>query len=506
MNKHDISQNTLIIVSNRLPIVLKQKADKSWRVEPGSGGLVTAMAPVLKNRGGIWIGWPGHVMNDQIEIDRLLREERKTLGYQLKAVNLTMEEKQNYYQGFANEILWPLFHDFIAHCNFKPEYWETYQEVNNKFARVTYENIQNDSFIWVHDYHLIGLASSLRGLGISNKLAFFLHIPFPPPDIFIRLPWRFEILNALLDYDLVGFQTMRDRRNFLQCIRMFIQDIRVSGKGQVISIRTNDRDIRVGVFPISIDFKEFTQLAETPEVTRRVQEIRKNFSDRIIMFGIDRMDYSKGIPERLRAFRYALSHYPELQEKITFVQILVPSRREITRYANLKIEIDRLVGEINGQFTRPGWIPVHYMFTSLKRSMLVAYYRTSDIALITPLKDGMNLVAKEYCASNIEANGILVMSEFAGAAAQFQDYAILVNPHDIAGMAAAINQAYEMSHKHIREPMKKLRQIVRKYDIFWWVDSFLQAAIEKNLNSFPVMEDYIPQAENESFKGLLDEL
>lgn len=506
MTNYNLSQNRLIIVSNRLPVVLKKTPDNKWKVEPGSGGLVTAIAPVLRNRGGIWIGWPGTVLDDQIDIDTLLREKRKTLGYQLKAVNLTREEKENYYQGFANEVLWPLFHDFMAHCNFKPEYWETYQQVNAKFAQVTYENIESDSFVWVNDYHLIGLASSLRGLGIPNKLAFFLHIPFPPPDIFIRLPWRFEILNALLDYDLIGFQTMRDRRNFLQCLRMFLKDVRISGKGQVISIQTNDRDIRIGIFPVSIDFQEFVSLAASPKVSQRAREIRKNFSERKIMFGIDRMDYTKGIPERLRAFRYALYHYPELQEKITFVQILVPSRREITRYANLKTEIERLVGEINGLFTRPGWIPVHYMFTSLKRSLLVSYYRISDIALITPLKDGMNLVAKEYCASNIDSNGILIMSEFAGAAAQFQDYAILVNPHDIVGMAAAIKQAFQMSRNHIQEPMKKLRQIIRKYDIFWWVDSFLQAAFEKNLDSFPVMEDYIPRAENESFKGLLDEL
>ncbi|MBN2366658.1 MAG: trehalose-6-phosphate synthase [Calditrichaeota bacterium] len=506
MNDKKKAERSLIIVSNRLPIVLRKKADDSWTIAPGSGGLVTALAPVLKNRGGVWIGWPGNVMDEEFDLEKLLREQGKTLGYQLKSVSLTRKEKENYYQGFANEVLWPLFHDFMAHCNFKPDYWEVYQQVNNKFAQVTHRNLSKDSFVWVHDYHLIGLASSLRGMGVQNKLAFFLHIPFPPPDIFIRLPWRFEILNALLDYDLVGLQTIRDRRNFLQCVRRFVQDVNINGSGQVMRILRNGREIRVGVFPISIDFKEFDHLARTPEVDRKVAEIRKNYSDRKIIFGIDRMDYSKGIPERLRAFRYALRHYPELKEKVTFVQIMVPSRREITRYANLKIEIERLVGEINGQFTQPGWVPVHYMFTTLNREQLVAYYRASDIALLTPLKDGMNLIAKEFCAANVEEKGILILSEFAGAAAQFQQHAILVNPHDIVETATAIKNAYDMSLKKIDRPIKKLRQNVKKFDIFWWVDSFLLAAIEKNLDSFPRMDDYIPQAEDESFKGMPDEI
>ncbi len=506
MDQKKKAESSLVIVSNRLPIVLQKKPDDGWTIKPGSGGLVTALAPVLRNRGGTWIGWPGISGEDDLDLSALLKEQKRSFGYQLKAVNLTRREKENYYQGFANEVLWPLFHDFIAHCNFNPEYWEFYQQVNSKFAQVTLANISDDSFVWVHDYHLIGLASSLRSLGVENKLAFFLHIPFPSPDIFIRLPWRFEILNALLDYDLVGLQTIRDRRNFLQCIRRFVQDVEITGSGQVMRINRNEKEIRVGVFPISIDFKEFDQLARTADVDERVASIRKNLSGRKIIFGIDRMDYSKGIPERLRAFRYALKHYPELCEKVTFVQIMVPSRREITRYANLKIEIERLVGEINGQYTRPGWVPVHYMFTSLKRADLVAYYRASDIALLTPLKDGMNLIAKEYCAGNVDENGVLILSEFAGATAQFQDHAILVNPHNIVETAAAIKEAYEMSMKKANEPIKKLRQNVKKFDIFWWVDSFLQAAIEKNLDSFPRMDDYVPQAENESFKGMFDEL
>ena len=402
MESSETSQKSLIIVSNRLPIVIKKSEENEWDVEPGSGGLVTAMAPVLKNRGGVWIGWPGNVQENDAKLDNLLEKQAKPLGYQLKAVNLSRQEIDDYYKGFANEIVWPLFHDFIAHCRFSPDYWLAYQKVNIKFAEVTAANVNKDSFIWVHDYHLLGLATALRNMGISNSLAYFLHIPFPPPDIFIRLPWRSQILNALLDYDLLGFQTLRDRRNFIGCLRMFLDRVKIKGKGQVITVHHSSRSRRVGVFPISIDYEEFAKLASTQDVTDRAWYIHEHYKNRKILMGVDRLDYSKGIPERLRAFRQALRNYPDLMEKITFVQVVVPSRRDITKYADLKTEIERLVGEINGEFTRSGWVPVHYMFTSLERPELVAYYRTSEIAFITPLKDGMNLVAKEYCSSNIE--------------------------------------------------------------------------------------------------------
>ena len=492
MSRKEKKDVRLIIVSNILPIVLSKGKDKQWHIQPGSGGLVTALAPVLRNRGGIWIGWPGITNDEKINTESILRNETKEFGYTLKPVELTPEEKEKYYKGFANEIIWPLFHDFIAHCKFKPEYWFAYQQVNWKFAETIKENVKNSDFIWVHDYHLMGVGKELRNLGIKNSMAFFLHIPFPPPDVFIRLPWRFQILNFLLEYDLIGFQTLRDRRNFVQCIRQFGKGYRIVGKGQIGKLVVGDREIRIGALPISIDFKEMAEKSATREVTEKAWSIHSDFTDQKIILGIDRLDYSKGIPERLRAFRNCLRRFPELRNKITLVQIVVPSRRDIEKYADLKIEIERLVGEINGQFTLPGWVPIHYLFRSLDEKELLAYYRTSEIALVTPLKDGMNLIAKEYCASNLEETGVLIMSEFAGAASQFQRNALLVNPHDIEGMAQAIHQAYYMSKEERKSRMRKLRQNVRKYNIFWWVDSFLQAAIEKNLDSFPLMEEYMP--------------
>lgn len=490
-------QNRLIIVSNRLPIVLTKGRDNSWQVSSGSGGLVTAMAPVLKNRGGIWIGWAGNVAEEGLVTDQLLQEKSKEIGYSLKAINLTSEEKEMYYKGFANEVLWPLFHDFIAHCNFNPKYWKSYQQVNHKFAQTVTQNVAEDDFIWIHDYHLIEIVSELRSMGINNKIGFFLHIPFPPPDVFVRLPWRFQLLNSLLEYDLVGFQSLGDRRNFLQCIRSFKVDLKIRGKGQVISLAIEKREVRVGVFPIGIDFTDVRSLSSTQTVADKAWYIHENFANQKIVFGVDRLDYSKGIPDRLKAFRNALRRFPELREKISFVQIVVPSRREIIKYEALKTEIEQLVGEINGEFANTAWTPIHYFFRSFDQEDLIAYYRTAEIALITPLKDGMNLVAKEYCASNLEETGVLILSEFAGAAGQLKKGAIIVNPHDTEGMAEAIYKAFHMAEESKKTNMRILRQNVRRYDIFWWVNSFLQAAISRKLESFPLIEEYLPLTEDE---------
>lgn len=495
MSAEKTSANHLIIVSNRLPIVLTRKKDAQWQLEPGSGGLVTALAPVLRNRGGIWIGWPGTAVEEKVEIDELLAIATKDPGYALKSVFLTSEDKEKYYQGFSNEVLWPLFHDLQSLCNFRPDYWSAYQKVNGKFAQVIAQNSGEDDFIWVHDYHLMGVAKALRKLGTNAKCGFFLHTPFPPLDIFFKLPWRFQILRALLEYDLIGFQTLRDRRNFVQCIRALITGIEIFGRGQVLTLRFGKRELRVGVFPISIDFNEFTKLAKTKEVADRARCIHEDIPDQQIILGVDRLDYTKGIPEKFEAFRNALTRFPDLQEKVVLIQVLVPSRKDIPKYLDLKTEIERLVGEINGQFTRSGWVPIHYIFRSLDRKELLAYYRTAEIGLVTPLKDGMNLVAKEYCASNLETDGVLILSEFAGATAQLQKGALLVNPHDIEGVAETIYQAFQMTTEEKRSRMKKLRQSVRKYNIFWWVNSFLQAAIAKRLDNFPVLEDYTPRVE-----------
>ena len=472
----------LIIASNRLPFVLERDGD-TWKLIPGSGGLVTAMAPVLRDRGGIWIGWPG--IAGTVDISDQLELASTSAGFDMKPVYLEEEDVNQYYIGLSNEVLWPLFHDLQSFCNFDPSYWQAYLDINARFAGVISDNAGPDDFIWVHDYHLLATASELKKLGTHTSIGLFLHIPFPPLDIFAKLPWRTEILDSMLAYDILGFQTLRDRRNFLQCLRTFIHDISIEGKGQVLTARSGDRSIRIGHFPISIDYNEFSHMAESREVADAAWYIHEDIPKGKIVLGVDRLDYTKGIPYRLRAFENFLEKHPELHRKITLLQVVVPSRRNIPVYEDLKIEIERMVGDINGRFTRSGWVPIHYIFRSLSRPELLAYYRTAEIALITPLKDGMNLVAKEYCASNIEQSGVLILSEFAGAAPQMKKGAILVNPYNIEEVSGAIFEAWSMDLRERRTRMKKLQSSVAKNDIYWWVNSFLDVSIAGKLDDFP---------------------
>ncbi|OLE97694.1 MAG: hypothetical protein AUG75_05275 [Cyanobacteria bacterium 13_1_20CM_4_61_6] len=319
------------------------------------------------------------------------------------------------------------------------------------------------------------VAQALRERGVHAALTFFLHIPFPPFDIFAKLPQQQRLLRALLQFDLLGFQTRRDLRNFLQCVRRVLPDAEVLPSSGLQRIRSSGRTIRAGSFPIGIDFESFEKGAASEEVARRARELRAAFPGCQLMLGVDRLDYSKGIPERLRAFGVALERHRELRGRVVLIQAVVPSRVEIPRYHEFKGRIDRLVGDTNGRFSTDTWLPVHYRFRSLDRDDLLAHYRACEIALVTPLKDGMNLVAKEYCACCVEKNdGVLILSQFAGAAEQLKP-AVLVNPYDVEQVADAIFKVFRMSDAERRARMKRMRRIVHHEDVFWWVDSFLKA-------------------------------
>jgi len=464
----------LVIVSNRLPVTLQRSDTGQWEVHSSTGGLVTALAPLLGNRKSLWIGWPGIL--EETNVDELLKVASQTHGYILKPVLLTQEEVNNYYFGFSNQIIWPLFHDLQSRCNFDPAYWNTYREVNRKFAQTIVENATADDYVWIQDYHLMLVGRVLRSMGVDSKLGFFLHTPFPPLEMFNKLPWRSQIIEALLEYDLVGFQTLRDRNNFLHCIEAMLKVHHVDARRQLVTISTRRRETIVGSFPISIDFREFAQQAASEVVANATRQLREAIPDRKIVLGMDRLDYSKGIPEKLRAFRNALERFHEINGRISLIQIVVPSREDIPEYRVLRAEIEGLVSEINGIFARPGWIPVHYMFRSLPRTELLAYYRAADIALVTPLKDGMNLVSKEYCAAKTDKDGVLILSEFAGAASQLYRNSLIVNPYDVEGVADAIVRAYNMSPDERRLRMRRLRKSIAKRDVFWWVNGFLKAA------------------------------
>jgi trehalose 6-phosphate synthase len=467
----------LVIVSNRLPVVLQQSEDGAWCVEAGSGGLITALTPVLREREGVWIGWSG--TSEAVELNDLMTADCEPVGYKLHEVPLSESDVDGYYRGFANEIIWPLFHDVQTRCHFDPTYWAVYQDVNHKFAHVVANHVVSGDYIWVQDYHLMLVAGYLRELGIEQQLGFFLHTPFPPVDVFVKLPWRQQILEGLMAYDLLGFQTLRDRNNFLACAEALCHIDLPDLRPPVVSVATDKRQIELGHFSISIDFDEFDQLARTPAVVERVKTLRQEIADDKCLLGVDRLDYSKGIPERLEAFQCTLERFPALCGKLTLVQVVVPSRVDIPEYQRLRTQIEELVSRINGQFSQPGWVPIHYLYRSLERSELIAFYRTADMALITPLKDGMNLIAKEYCAANVDCDGVLILSEFAGAANQLGQHALLVNPYDIHGVADAIHQACEMSRGERLMRMGGLRQIIRNRDIFWWLDTFLNVALAK---------------------------
>ena len=322
----------------------------------------------------------------------------------------------------------------------------------------------------------MSVGTYMRQMGVSERLAYFHHIPFPSPDMFEKLPWRKEILTALLDFDVVGFQTVRDRRNFIACVRHFVKPAKIRTAGNHFVVDEPDRSTLVGAFPISIDFDEFARGAAHEDVTARAAQLAENMKGVRILLGVDRLDYTKGIPERLAAFRHFLELHPEQHGKVALVQVVVPSREDIPKYGELKAEIQRLVSEINGHFGEPGWMPIQYIYRSLDRPELLAYYRAADIALVTPLKDGMNLVAKEYCATRVKNDGVLILSEFAGAAFQLRYGALLVNPYHTRAVAEAIRVALEMPLDEQRRRMRKLRKRLRRENVFRWRDSFCRSS------------------------------
>lgn len=484
-----------LVVSDRLPILLTREAGAGdaascWKAAPASGALISALSPVLQERGGVWLGWPGVSEEEIPGLRQVLAGGIQGGGYSLRPVSLKEQEHQGCYRGFAREVIWPLFHGLPLDCNFDPAYWQAYRKVNRRFAGAVAKAVAGTGggadFVWVHNYLLMHVAAELRKLRVRSRTAFFLHVPFPSPDLFLKLPWRKRLLSGLLAYDQVGFQTRRDLRNFLECVQELIPGAvtHQSGRGLwTVQAETSGRpsgekiELRAGAFPVGVDYHGFAERAAEPEVEARVAALRQAFQKRRLILGVDHMDRTLGIPEKLQAFALALERHPELREKVTLVQVVVPSRENVPGHAALRAEVERLVGEINGRFSRPGWVPLHYYHRMMPPADLIAHYRAADVALITPIKEGMNLVAKEFCAANLEERGVLVLSEFAGAAAQLTPGALTVNPHNTAATARTLVRALEMRPEERTARMRSLRQEVRRHDVHRWVDSFLAAAL-----------------------------
>lgn len=462
-----LSIKRLLVVSNRLPVVVTRDDDQ-WKVEPASGGLITALAPVMRENRGTWVGWPG--CGPEAPAVPLLETHSAELNYELKPVILTEGDVQKFYRGFSNQTIWPLFHDLLGYCTFDANQWSSYVDVNRRFAETIAGLIEADGFVWVHDYQLMLVSHFLREMNVDRHISFFLHIPFPSRDLFRRLPWKQEVLQSLLEYDHLGFQTLHDRRNFIQCLKAFIPEATVRTYKRESVVSYENRTIRLGHYPISIDFDEFNEGAKSKEVADAAWFIHENHSSRILVLGLDRLDYTKGIPERFLAFERTLEKYPDVQGNISLIQIVVPSRLRVREYQDLKESVDTLAGRINSRFSKHGWIPIHYIFRSLDRTQLLGHYRACEIALVTPLRDGMNLVSKEYCASSIDNNGVLILSEFAGAAEQLAKGAIVVNPYDLEGTADAIYSAYIMDTQERRRRMRILRAEVRRNNVKRWIE------------------------------------
>jgi trehalose 6-phosphate synthase len=379
-------------------------------------------------------------------------------------VSLSENELEGFYYGFCNSALWPLYHDAVITPEFHRHHWHPYVAVNQRYARVAAEALEPDDIAWIQDYQLQLVPGMLRGIRDDVTIGFYLHIPFPPIELFSRIPWRTRIIEGLLGADVLSFQTRASVANFAQAAQRF-------GHAESLGrreLRWQGRTIKLQRAPIAIDTSEFERIASSPGVQRRVLELRHELGDADHIFlGVDRLDYTKGIDLRLKAFAGLLERNLDHPRRYAFVQLAVPSRENVPAYQDLRSEIEQLVGRINGDFGEPGWSPVSYLYRSLALEELVAYYVAADVMLVTPLRDGMNLVAKEYVACHRSRPGVLVLSEFAGAAEQLRS-AVIVNPHDVDGVTAALQMAAEMDYGEVRARMQRLRRTVRRATVFDW--------------------------------------
>jgi len=449
----------LVIVSNRV-------ADPSRG--GASGGLAVSILDALRRRGGMWFGWNGEIVADEAEIvPACVKHDNCTL----MTMPLTERDYREYYLGFSNEVLWPVHHYRLDLARFTLEAAEGYRRVNARFAEKLSPIIHRSDLIWVHDYHLIPLGAGLRARGVGNEIGFFFHIPFPPPEVLSATPEHEWLMSSLLEYDLVGFQTTSDQANFCR----FACDFMGGEMTAPDTLRVAGKSLKASVFPVGIDVESLVAMAQSPEADERVQRTRRQAEPGLTVIGVDRLDYSKGLPEKFRAFRRLLEMCPDKCKPASLIQIASPTRDDLEAYIDIRHELETLSGAINGQFGDFDWTPVRYIHRAVERDRLAALYRGSKIGLVTPLRDGMNLVAKEYVAAQDEADpGVLILSRFAGAAEDLQE-ALIVNPYDIDEVAHAMRRAIEMTKEERIERHRALMERVRQHDACNWMLGFLRA-------------------------------
>ncbi|MBS1692022.1 MAG: trehalose-6-phosphate synthase [Actinobacteria bacterium] len=460
-----------VVVANRLPIDLERLPDGSTRWKRSPGGLVTALEPLLRRRRGAWIGWAGVPDSDE---DPIVED-----GLHLYPVRLSSDEVSDYYEGFSNATLWPLYHDLIVKPIYHRAWWEAYVRVNRRFAEATARAAAPGATVWIQDYQLQLVPKMLRMLRPDLTIGFFLHIPFPPVELFMQMPWRREIVDGLLGADLVGFHLPGGAQNFLILARRLAGANTSRGTVGVRSrygeVYVGFRGVKVGAFPISIDSAELDSMARNRGIRQRAKQIRAELGNpRKILLGVDRLDYTKGIDVRLHAFSELLEEQRVDREDTVLIQLATPSRERVESYKQMREDIERQVGHINGEFGEVGHPIVHYLHRPVPRDELIAFYVAADVMLVTPLRDGMNLVAKEYVACRSDLGGALVLSEFTGAAAELRQ-AYLINPHHLEGVKDAIGDALTQTPDEGRRRMRALRRQVLAHDVDRWARSFLDA-------------------------------
>jgi len=459
----DDTSRPVVAVANRLPL---QQGDNGWELSPG--GLVTALRPVMATHRGAWVGWDGGTRGMPEALpDSILR---------LVPIGLSAGQVRNYYHGFANATLWPLLHNSIEKPRLERAWWFSYRDVNAIFAdrALAALDAHQDAIAWVHDYHLMLVPQLIRSRRPDQPVGFFLHVPWPSPDIFARLPWREQILTGLLGADVVAFHTDEYRGNFLRaCARLLGgSGIEVRGSSVVLS---DGRVVTAVTAPISIDAEEFARYAADPDTETEIQALAGQFTGRTVLLGVDRLDYTKGIIERLLAVELLLERNPELRTSLVFLQVAVPSRDNVREYRQLRTTVEQSIGRINGMYTEPGNdVPVHYLYRGLSQKQLTAYYALADVLLVTPLIDGMNLVCKEYVTVQQArgGSGALVLSEFTGAAVELSQ-AVLCNPFDVEGLSYRIEQALRLTDQERRSALAAMAERVRVYDVHRWVSDQL---------------------------------
>ncbi|TKC01187.1 bifunctional alpha,alpha-trehalose-phosphate synthase (UDP-forming)/trehalose-phosphatase [Pedobacter cryotolerans] len=452
-----------VIISNRLPVKIIEE-NNEYTFIPSEGGLATGLGDVYKGDNSIWIGWPG------IEIPEHRQQEviEKLAKLNLFPVFLTQEEINLFYEGFSNEILWPVFHYLVTYANYEQSYWDAYQKVNEKFASAALNLVNENDKIWVQDYQLLLLPGLLRAQKPQATIGFFQHIPFPSYEIFRLIPWRVELLNGLIGADLIGFHTYDDARHFISTATRLLP---VNALSNVLVDK--ERQIIVEAFPMGIDYDKFDELAKSEAVVNDVKEFEKNHQNLTTILSIDRLDYSKGIFERLMAFEQLLQSHPAYIEKISLYMVVVPSRDTVAQYKELKEQIDQTVGKINSKYRTVEWNPIYYFYRSFPIETLSTFYATADICLVTPMRDGMNLVSKEYIASRTDETGVLILSEMAGSSKELTE-AIIVNPNNLGDIMQAIIDGINMPVDEQKKRMKTMRATVKKFNVKHWVNNFMQ--------------------------------